>query len=155
MINTLNNSKLTSSVIQTRVKEAEVTEKEINEAREKYRPVANRGSIIYFVVADLALIGPMYQNSLVYFSKLFNYCIDNSEKSDNLDKRLEILKDYLMNFIYDNICRGIFEEHKVLFSFMLISSITRARGDITPEEWSFCLRGTAGKRRCCPSEVVG
>ncbi len=61
LINTLNTSKITSATIQTRVKEAEETEKKINEAREVYRPVPIRGSIIYFVVADLALIDPMYQ----------------------------------------------------------------------------------------------
>lgn len=61
LINTLNNSKVTSGMISSRVKEAEETERNINEAREAYRSVAKRGSILYFVMADLALINPMYQ----------------------------------------------------------------------------------------------
>jgi dynein heavy chain len=40
--------------------EAEKTSKMINENRENYRSVARRGSVLYFVVADLALIDPMY-----------------------------------------------------------------------------------------------
>ena len=59
LINTLNNSKLTSNMISQRVKEAEETEKDINVNREKYRSVAARGSILYFVVADLANVDPM------------------------------------------------------------------------------------------------
>ena len=61
LINTLNTSKNTSAVIQTRVHEAEVTEAQINEAREVYRRVPMRGSILYFVLADLAAVDPMYQ----------------------------------------------------------------------------------------------
>ncbi len=53
LINTLNNSKTTSSLINARVKEAEETEKAINTAREVYRPVPIRASILYFVIADL------------------------------------------------------------------------------------------------------
>ena len=72
LIKTLETSKTTSTMINGRVKEAEQTEASINETREKYRPAAIRGSILYFVVADLALIGPMYQYSLNFFMKLFN-----------------------------------------------------------------------------------
>lgn len=61
LIATLNHSKLTSSVIANRVQEAELTERSINEAREHYRPASTRGSILYFVIADLSLINPMYQ----------------------------------------------------------------------------------------------
>ncbi len=59
LLNTLNNSKRTSAAIQMRVKEAEETERNINAAREGYRPAATRGSILYFTVADLAGINPM------------------------------------------------------------------------------------------------
>ena len=34
-----------------------MTKQEIDEAREAYRTVATRGSIIYFVIADMARIG--------------------------------------------------------------------------------------------------
>lgn len=46
------------------VKEAKVTEAEINDAREHYRPAAARGSLLYFIMNDLNKIHPMYQFSL-------------------------------------------------------------------------------------------
>jgi hypothetical protein len=52
--------------------EAEQTAILITKNRESYRPVARRGSILYFVIADLALIDPMYQYSLEFFSRLCN-----------------------------------------------------------------------------------
>lgn len=44
--------------------EAKVNEVKINEAREHYRPVAVRASLLYFIMNDLNKINPMYQFSL-------------------------------------------------------------------------------------------
>ena len=61
---------MTSGVITKRLVEAEQTEEKITVAREKYRVVATRGSVMYFVVASLAEIDPMYQFSLKYFKNV-------------------------------------------------------------------------------------
>lgn len=42
----------------------------INIAREKYRPIATQGSVMYFVIASLSEIDPMYQYSLKYFKQV-------------------------------------------------------------------------------------
>lgn len=60
----------TSAIIGSRLVEAEATEEKISIAREKYRTVATRGSVLYFVVAQLAEIDPMYQYSLKYFNQV-------------------------------------------------------------------------------------
>ncbi|XP_013769554.1 dynein heavy chain 6, axonemal [Pundamilia nyererei] len=67
LVQTLQESKVTSEAIKHRLEEAEATELMINSARERYRPVATRGSVLYFVVASLSEIDPMYQFSLKYF----------------------------------------------------------------------------------------
>lgn len=117
------------------MEEAERTEQSINETREQYRSVATRGSIIYFVISDLANIDPMYQYSLQYFQSLFNRCIENSEKCDRLDKRLEILLSALNEVMFMNVCRGLFEQHKLLFSFLICTSIMRYEKNILDSEW--------------------
>ncbi|KAL9959258.1 hypothetical protein ACROYT_G032565 [Oculina patagonica] len=142
LINTLNESKVTSGVISTRLKEAEMTEEKITAAREKYRPVATRGSVMYFVVASMAEVDTMYQYSLKYFKQLFNTCIENSEKTDDLDKRLQILLTNCTSSVYTNVARGLFEKDKLVFSFMLCGEIMRQREDISDAEWNFFLRGS-------------
>lgn len=64
---------MTSQAIKSRLLEAETTEEMINAAREKYRPVATRGSIMYFVIASLSEIDPMYQFSLKYFKQVISF----------------------------------------------------------------------------------
>ena len=144
LINTLEISKVTSGVITERVKQAEVTEREITAARELYRGVANRGSILYFVISDLALIDSMYQYSLTFFNHMFNVCIDVSPKAEELDERLEILIKFITEYMYFNVARGLFEEHKLTFAFLICTTIMRYAGEINPLEWRFLLLYAAG-----------
>lgn len=141
LINTLSESKLKAIAIGERVAEAELTEADINEARGKYQSVATRGSIIYFVIADLASIDPMYQYSLEYYSNLFNRCIEEAEKSPNLSERLDNIINYSTLVIYENICRGLFEKDKLLFSSCICFQIMRQSAKIHDLEWNFFMRG--------------
>ena len=96
---------VTSAQISKRLVESEQTEAQISTAREKYRPVATRGSVMYFVVALLAEVDPMYQYSLKYFNQLFNTCIEQSETSTDLQKRLNTLLKNTTSTIYNNVAR--------------------------------------------------
>ena len=60
---------------------------------------------MYFVVATLANIDPMYQFSLKYFNQLFNMCIENSEQSPDLETRLGILLRNTTSSVYTNVAR--------------------------------------------------
>ena len=143
MIDQLALSKITSTEIGVRVADSKITEKEIDETREGYRPVAFRASLLFFCILDLCTIDPMYQYSLEFFSRLFNRRLDKSEKSSELDKRLEILIKDVTESFFTNICRGLFERDKLLYAFLNASSIKRRAGDISVDEWTFFRRGSA------------
>lgn len=98
--------------------------------------------MLYFVIADLALIDPMYQYSLEFFTRLFNRRLDASGKSEVLQDRLAILIADVTDSVYLNICRGLFEKDKLLFSFLNAASVLRRAGDVTAEEWNCYLRGS-------------
>jgi dynein heavy chain len=142
LIVTLDQSNETSITIKQKVEEAEQTAITINESREGYRSVARRGSILYFVIADLGLIDPMYQYSLDFFGKLFNRRLDKSKKSEDLEERIEILLADLTESFYTNICRGLFEAHKLLYAYLNATAIAKRAGDIAAKEWHVYLRGS-------------
>jgi len=60
LIDILEGSKKTSGEINERMAMSKIVEVEINETRNLYLNVAIRGSILYFVIADLTGIDPMY-----------------------------------------------------------------------------------------------
>jgi dynein heavy chain len=141
LINTLAQSKITSNEITAKVAEAEKTEKDIDETREKYRPVATRASVLFFCISDLALVDPMYQYSLAWFISLFIRGIVEAEKSEDIEKRIVILNEYFTYSLYNNICRSLFERHKLMFSLLLTIAILQQKGLIDAPEWRFLLAG--------------
>lgn len=146
LIDTLGQSKITSKEIGVRMEEAAINSEKIAEIRETYKTIAVRGSILYFVIADMSRINDMYQNSLQFVKSLFNKAIEISAKSDDQEKRLSNLIDTITKTVYTNICRGLFEQDKLIFSFLISTSIDRYAGagdpTISPIGWSIILRGS-------------
>jgi dynein heavy chain len=75
LIETLAISKEKSKEIAISLKKSELIGKTVSEKREQYREVSVRGSVLYFVIASLSSVDPMYQNSLAYVKKKFNETI--------------------------------------------------------------------------------
>merc|ERR1719310_1478313 len=88
----------------------------------------------------------MYQYSMPWFTNLFIKAIDDSEKAEDLAERLGHLNDYFTYSLYQNICRSLFEAHKLLFSFLVCIKIMQGDALIDPDEWRFFLSATSGSR---------
>lgn len=103
----------------------------INKTRNFYRPVAERGTILYFSITDMSGINEMYQNSLQYVKKLFNEAINSVMKvksSEIEEKQLKLLNglvEAITRQLYEKICIGLFEQHKVVYAFIISTSIQR------------------------------
>jgi dynein heavy chain, axonemal len=147
LIETLSASKITSNDINIKVAEAQKTEMEIDTTRETYRPVAVRASILYFAIATLLTVDPMYQYSLPWFTNLFIFSIQNSEQSEDLDTRLTTLNNYFSYHLYKNICRSLFEKDKLLFSFVMAIRILEHDGSVDPAEWMFLISGNGSSAK--------
>lgn len=126
-ITILSTSKVLSEEITEKQAISVVTEKEIDDAREKYVPVAAYSSVLFFCISELASIDPMYQYSLSWFINLFVTTIAKAPKSDDLSVRLNNLNMFFTKTIYENVCRSLFEKHKLVFSFVMCIGIMRSQ----------------------------
>lgn len=89
-----------------------------------------------------------------FLPQLFNTTIETSEKADDLQYRLTILLQQTLLTAYTNVSRGLFEQHKLIYSFMLCVEIMRQQGQLTDAEWNFFLRGAAGMEKVAEGETL-
>eukprot|EP01028_Stygiella_incarcerata_P003072 TRINITY_DN1583_c0_g3_i1.p1 TRINITY_DN1583_c0_g3~~TRINITY_DN1583_c0_g3_i1.p1 ORF type:complete len:4602 (-),score=1271.77 TRINITY_DN1583_c0_g3_i1:125-13930(-) len=142
LIRTLEDTKSKAAEIQEKLATAQETAQEIEDARQTYLPVAKRGAIIYFVMAGLSAINSMYEYSLASFmNDVFRTSLERSEPSTVVDTRLENIVDFVTMFAYNYTCTGIFENHKLMFSFQLTVQILDADDLIRRAELDFFLKG--------------
>lgn len=87
-----------------------------------------------------SVLSPKY--SLEWFINLFEVAIDKAVKAHVLEDRLKNLSDCFTAMLYKNVCRSLFEKHKLLFSFLLSIKIMQGEERMDGEELRFFLQGT-------------
>ncbi|XP_074463065.1 dynein axonemal heavy chain 10 [Larus michahellis] len=141
LVQTLEETKYKATEVIEKLKLAETTAVDIDRLRDGYRPAARRGAILFSVLSEMAHVNIMYQYSLVSFLEVFGLSLRKSMPSPILPKRLKNIMDTLTFNTYNYGCTGLFERHKLLFSFNMTVKIEQADGRVPQEELEFFLKG--------------
>lgn len=141
LIATLENTKSTAVEIQEKLNQSKQTKSDIGVARSVYKPVAKRGSILYFAESGLVTINSMYEISLDSFLTVFKTSLQLARKDTVLENRLQNMIDTMMIQIYEYTCTGIFEKHKLMFSFQMTCMIMDGDGELESAILDFFLKG--------------
>ena len=87
LIESLEESKRTSAEITAKVEVAKVTQAEIKVSNENYRPSANRGALVFFLMNELNKIHSFYKYSLDAFLIVVKRAIDLVAAKWNAEKK--------------------------------------------------------------------
>lgn len=143
VLNTLNKTKDTAADVTIKLNVASVTQASISSMREKYRPIATRGSVLYFLIVEMGMVNPMYQNSLQQFLERFDLSLANADESPLLERRIDNIIEYLTYAIFKYKCRGLYEKHKTLFTIIMALKIDMEKGKVSRKQFEFFIKGGA------------
>lgn len=162
LIEGLEDTKKISEEIAEKQVEAKITQESIKITREKYRGVANRSSLLFFLMNDLVKIHTYYIYSLAAFKKVFFRGIDSvAEKVEEDDEDLEdgeqpvkkektdeelaarcvVLLDSITLTTFNYVRRGLFEVDKLTVATMLALKIMVNDGKMKEEDVNYLVMG--------------
>lgn len=142
LIETLENTKSSAHEATTKLYLVQVTAADVNKLRDGYRPVAKRGALLFFVLADMAMVNSMYQYSLTSYVEVFVYSLRKALPDPTLRRRLRNIILMLTKNVYDYGCTGIFETHKLLFSFQICTRLQQNKEKLAQRELDFFVKGS-------------
>merc|ERR1711998_559314 len=89
LIATLEQTKSKAVEISAKLEEAKNTSEEIDVTCAAYRPVAKRGSILFFVMSSLSALNNMYELSLALYMVVFLQSLERAEPDAIVENRIE------------------------------------------------------------------
>ncbi|XP_054720078.1 dynein axonemal heavy chain 2-like [Uloborus diversus] len=139
LVEMLNKSKSSSIQIEELLASNEKTQAVIDKAREKYRICAKDAAILYFVLIDLKHIDSMYVFSLDAYFELFMDSIKKSPRDQDLEQRIQKLKDFHSYAVFKFACRTVREKHVLILAFYMSVKILQGKGKLSKEEFELFI----------------
>jgi dynein axonemal heavy chain len=141
LIATLDKAKTRAVEISQQLEESKKTAAEIESVTSVYRRAAKRGAILFFSMSDLSSISSMYEFSLSTYLEVFKKALKDAPVDMTVDKRVTNIVDTLTKAVYDYVCTGIFEKHKLMYSFHMTTMIQEGQGSLDRAYLDFFLKG--------------
>ena len=174
LVENLEETKRTATDIAHKVEEAKVTSENISAARENYRPIAARGSLMYFVINELCNLDRVYQFSMANFIYILVKGIhlgmpkkeeakeedggegeaekpaEEKKKEGNSPEEIKALLDVMSITIFQYVTQGLFERHRLIAASELAFKILKSKGELSSQSLDHLLKGPRVKGKPNP-----
>ncbi|XP_066941286.1 LOW QUALITY PROTEIN: uncharacterized protein [Macrobrachium rosenbergii] len=150
-------AKSTSAEFRTRLGECQRTLQKIGNVRDKYRPVATRGRLLFSTSTALKRLDPSYIFSFQHFLHLFSLCITSGGRGEALsfDQRISSLVESVTELVVNHVSRALHPNHRLAFITALCAAVAANEGHLTPPAWRVILHPSRYEEREALESVLG
>lgn len=148
LTDTLKQARSTADAVKERLQQTAAVMLIVEEARAAYKPVAFRGSFLFFVVQELKKLNCMYTSSLDSFLEAFNTAIRDTQKQHQTEHMMhqvlqqqhegtaartgarqeawiQTLVDAITLTVFTRTLTGLFEKHKLAFALAVAAEVLK------------------------------
>ncbi|KAG2426397.1 hypothetical protein HYH02_014824 [Chlamydomonas schloesseri] len=138
LLDKLNETKTRSATVEKALAESKTLQASLDQQREVYRPIAARGSIMYFLLADLQALNQMYTFSLSVFLGLFKKALQrDTPPGGDVTARIALLAESLLELVFAYVSRSLFNADRLTFGMHMARHL---QPSLFPEaQWAFFL----------------
>ncbi len=141
LIDTLETTRNTAESIEKDLEEAAKNQESITASRNQYLPVATLGATLFFAMFCLSAVSPMYEYSLGSYTEVFCKALSEAKRDSIPQNRIMNMKKEVQKAVYNYTTTGIFECHKLMFSFHMTTMIMAQENELDRTEFDFFLKG--------------
>uniref|UniRef100_A0ABM5FWF4 Cytoplasmic dynein 2 heavy chain 1 n=2 Tax=Agamidae TaxID=81953 RepID=A0ABM5FWF4_9SAUR len=123
LIESLNQTKASSALIQESLVEFQRLQISLDQERDAYLPLAESASKMYFIISDLSKINNMYRFSLASFLRLFQRALQSELDVGNTEERIRSLISSLKHMVYEYVCRCLFKADQLMFALHFVKGM--------------------------------
>ncbi|XP_069679211.1 cytoplasmic dynein 2 heavy chain 1 isoform X2 [Periplaneta americana] len=123
LLASLNETKASSAAIYESLSESSHLQAELNKECDVYRPLAEFGSTLYFIIVDLGKVNNMYQFSVAAFMRLFQKALSGPQEEESADIRTKGHQKRLQHIVYQYISRSLFKADRLMFALHLVNKL--------------------------------
>nr|BCL66104.1 cytoplasmic dynein 1b heavy chain [Volvox africanus] len=138
LLDKLNETKTRSATVEKALTESKSLQSSLDQQREVYRPIASRGSVMYFLLADLQALNQMYTFSLSMFLGLFRKALHrDTPPGGDVTARIALLAESLLELVFAYVSRSLFNADRLTFGMHMARHLQPL---LFPEgQWAFFL----------------
>eukprot|EP01028_Stygiella_incarcerata_P004192 TRINITY_DN1890_c0_g1_i5.p1 TRINITY_DN1890_c0_g1~~TRINITY_DN1890_c0_g1_i5.p1 ORF type:complete len:4092 (-),score=1034.80 TRINITY_DN1890_c0_g1_i5:737-12970(-) len=138
LIDRLNEIKAGSQTISESLTKSHDLQASLDSERNMFRPFANLGSRMFFLISDLCRVNHMYQFSLQVFLRIFREALKLSGAgSGNVQARIAMLSQRVLRDVVQYVSRSLLKEDRLIFGMHLLNGLYPT--NIDQEEWESFL----------------
>ncbi|CAH8870675.1 unnamed protein product [Trichobilharzia szidati] len=148
-MNVLDETKKSIEIHEKQLDQMTKTKEEIEKNYEVFRSIACHGSLLFFLLLDLALLNKMYHFGVGQFITLFKsvlQSLDGQSTENNDENKMRAIIQKLTWTVWRFTLQSLFKKDRIIFTFLLALRLQIYLQDIEPNEVHTLLK--AGSLLC-------